>query len=316
RAINGHSYVAEATKAKIFAAMRELNYHPNNIAQQLRGQGTKMIGVVISFITNPFFAYLVDAVDRALSAEGYRAVMLQTLEDPAKEAQYVAMLQSKQLDGLIMADLENDSDEVAELVQAGKIVLCNRYLGTRPLPIIQIDEEQAAYAATAYLLDRGYQRLAFCTGGERNPQDLRFKGFEKALADHGRTFNEAWYFSEVLTEGDGAALIKRLAANRPAGADGDTALPDAIFSNGDQVAAGMLQGARTAGWRVPDQLAIMGFDDQPVAALTNPTLTTVRQPIKAIGTAAAQTVLAHIRGEAVPPIPALTTTVVPRETTR
>ncbi|ERL63633.1 ScrR [Schleiferilactobacillus shenzhenensis LY-73] len=124
--------------------MRELNYHPNNIAQQLRGQGTKMIGVVISFITNPFFAYLVDAVDRALSAEGYRAVMLQTLEDPAKEAQYVAMPQSKQLDGVIMADPENDSDEVADLVQAGKIVLCNRYLGTCPLPIIQINATDAA----------------------------------------------------------------------------------------------------------------------------------------------------------------------------
>jgi LacI family transcriptional regulator len=289
--------------------MRELNYYPNNIAQQLRGQGTKMIGVVISFITNPFFAYLVDSIDRYLSAHGYRAVMLQTLESPAKEQQYVAMLQSKQLDGLIMADLENDSTEVQALIEAGKIVLCNRYLGSKSLPIIQIDEQQAAYDGTAYLIDRGYHNFAYCTGGVQTDRDLRFKGFRQALADHKLAFNADWLFENILTEQDGAALIAHLAEKHQP-------LPDAIFSNGDQVAAGILHATRQFKINVPEQLGVMGFDDQPLAALLNPTLTTIHQPIAEIGQFAAQTILAQLNDHELPVIPQFPTHVVARETTR
>ncbi|MDT3394733.1 MAG: LacI family transcriptional regulator [Bacillota bacterium] len=308
RAINNHPYVSEKAKAKIFKAMRELNYYPNNIAQQFRGQGTKMIGVVISFITNPFFSYLVDAIEQYLSSKGYQVVILQTLESSEKELQYIEMLQKKQLDGLIMANLENDNDEVKQLISEGKIVLCNRYLGSEELPVIHIDEESAAYDATEYLIKKGYTQIAFCTGGIRNKNDHRFIGFSNALNDAGLTFNDALFFSGMRTIEDGNLWINdRVKENK--------LLPDAVFANGDEVAAGMLKGAQLNQLKVPRDLAIMGFDDQPIAALLSPTLTTIHQPIKLMGEYTAQVLLANINGDQAPESPIFKAELVIRETT-
>lgn len=308
RAINGHPYVSEKTKEKIFKAMKELNYYPNNIAQQFRGQGTKMIGVVISFITNPFFAYLVDAIERYLSVKGYQVVILQTLEDSEKELKYIEMLQKKQLDGLIMANLENDNEEVKDLINKGKIVLCNRYLGDEDLPIIHIDEQKAAYEATKYLIDSGYSNLAFCTGGEKNEHDHRFVGFLQAINEAGLIFNEALFFPKMLRIEDGEQWIKRRIEE-------NIDFPDAVFANGDEVAAGMLSEAQRNNLKVPEDLALIGFDDQPIASVLNPPLTTIRQPIRVMGEYAAKVLLAKLNEESVPEAPELVTELVIRETT-
>lgn len=306
RAINGHPYVSKKTKEKIFKAMKELNYYPNNIAQQFRGQGTKMIGVVISFITNPFFAYLVDAIERYLSDEGYQVVILQTLEDSKKEAKYIEMLQKKQLDGLIMANLENDNEEVQKLVKSGKVVLCNRYLGNEELPIIHIDEEKAAYEAVQYLIQSGYKRIAYCTGGTKNDNDHRFFGFIRAMKEAGLTFDKTLYFPKMLRIEDGERwLIKQKISD----------LPDAVFANGDEVAAGIVSAANKKGIKIPEQIAIMGFDDQPIAAVLNPALTTIRQPIKAIGEHAAKVLLANLHEKELPITPNFETKLIIRKTT-
>ncbi|EDC4643919.1 LacI family DNA-binding transcriptional regulator [Listeria monocytogenes] len=309
RAINGNPNVSDKTKKKIFAAMKELNYYPNNIAQQFRGQGTKMIGVVISFITNPFFAYLVDAIERYLSHRGYQVVMLQTLENPAKELQFIEMLQKKQLDGLIMANLENDTEEIKSLVESGKIVLCNRYLGNENLTIINIDETKAAYQATNYLIKCGYKRLAYCTGGIKNKNDYRFKGFMQAVTENGLSFDESLYFEKLLTIKDGEELLVNILEEK-------STLPDAIFSNGDTVAAGILYAAKKYRIAVPEELGIIGFDNQPIAEVLNPALTTIEQPIKELGEYSAQVLLANLQGTSVPVAPDLETKLIIRETTK
>lgn len=308
RAINGHPYVSDKTKEKIFTAMRELNYYPNNIAQQLRGQGTKMIGVVISFITNPFFAYLVDAIERYLSDEGYQVVILQTLENSKKELKYIEMLQKKQLDGLIMANLENDKPEVVELIKNGKIVLCNRYLGDEDLPIIQINEQQAAYEGTKYLIDTGYKKLAFCSGGVKNQHDHRFIGFMQAVEEAGLTFDENLFFPKMLNIEDGENWLKQRLNQKKS-------LPDAVFTNGDEVAAGILSEALKNNLNIPADLALIGFDDQPIAAVLNPALTTIHQPIKEIGEHAAKVLLAHLHNQELPEIPNFSTKLMIRGTT-
>ena len=105
RALNDHPYVSEKTKKKIYKAMEELNYYPNNVAQQLRGKKTKMIGVIISYITNPFFAYLVDAIEKKTLEHGYHLVVLQTQGRPNLEQFYVELIQKKRLDGIIITIL-------------------------------------------------------------------------------------------------------------------------------------------------------------------------------------------------------------------
>jgi DNA-binding LacI/PurR family transcriptional regulator len=307
RAINDHPYVSEKTKKKIFDAMKELDYYPNNVAQQLRGQGTKLIGVIISFITNPFFAYLVDAIDQAAYQEGYQIVVLQTLDDREREQKFVEMLQKRQLDGLIMTSLENDSQEVIKLIENGKIVVCNRYFGDKAIPMVTIDEKRAAYEATYYLLSKGYRRIAYCTGNFKTPKDRRFAGYTQALEEFNLTSNPNYYFPKCYTVEDGKnVLIDILALGEQR--------PDAIFVVGDEVASGILSQCHLLSIDVPEKLAIIGFDDQPIADVLYPGLTTVKQPIKEMGEYVAKLIIANIQKKELPPKPDLATKLIIRGT--
>ena len=307
RALNDHPYVSEKTKKKIYKAMEELNYYPNNVAQQLRGKKTKMIGVIISYITNPFFAYLVDAIEKKTLEHGYHLVVLQTQGRPNLEQFYVELIQKKQLDGIIITNLETATPNIIKLVREGKIVLCNRYIGDEDLPIIRIDEEKASYEGTKLLISKGYSKLAFCTGNVMNPHDYRFKGFLKAVNEHNLTFDERLFFEETLGVEGGREFIRSIATIELSDR------PDAVFSNGDEVAAGILSEARKFDIDVPKDLAVLGFDDNPIASLTNPEITTIHQPIEEMGDIAAEILLANIEGKSMPKPVDLETKIVYRQ---
>ena len=309
RAINDHPYVSDKTKKKIFDAMKELDYYPNNVAQQLRGKGTKLIGVIITFVTNPFFTYLVDAIEKAAYQVGYQIVILQTLEEPEREQKFIEMLKKRQLDGLIMTSLDNDSPEVLKLIEAGKIVVCNRYLGDQTIPLIHIDEKKATYEATYYLLSKGYRKIAYVTGnrGSMMAADPRFKGYVKALEAFKIAPNPDYVFPRRLTISDGKSTLTDVLAL------GD-ARPDALLVISDEVASGILSQCHLLNIKVPETLAIIGFDDQPIAEALYPGLTTVRQPIKEMGEYVAALIIANIENREQPEKPELQTKLIIRGT--
>lgn len=308
RTLNDHPYVSDKTKKKIYKAMEDLNYYPNNVAQQLRGKGSKMIGVIISYITNPFFAYLVDAIETTALELGYHLVVMQTRGNQAMEKFYIEMVQKKQLDGIIITNLEDATKEVTALIEEGKIVLCNRFIGNEKLPVIHIDEAEASYKGTEYLIEQGHTNIAFCTGNVMNPQDHRFRGFLKALEDHQLAFNEEWFFPRTLGINGGKNFVQWLVEH-------PDDRPTAVFSNGDEVAAGMISEARKHQIRVPEDLAVLGFDDQPMAVLTSPEITTIRQPIQQMGEYATKVLIAKIEKKEIDwlEIPDLKTELIIRE---
>lgn len=291
RALNDHPYVSAKTKNKIFKAMEELNYYPNNVAQQLRGKGSKMIGVIISYITNPFFAYLVDAIETTALDLGYHLVVMQTRGNQQLEKFYIEMIKKKQLDGIIITNLETATKEVMDLMNDGKIVLCNRYIGDEELPVIQIDEAKASYMGTEFLIKKGHTKIAFCTGNIMNPHDHRFKGFLEALTAYGLTFKEEWFFDDILGIEGGRAFVERFSHLEDP--------PTAVFSNGDEVAAGIISESRKFQIRVPEDLAVLGFDDQPIASITYPQITTIQQPIHTMGENATKMLIAKIESKEV-----------------
>lgn len=308
RAMNDHPYVSDKTKKKIQQVMDELGYFPNSGARQLRGKSTKLIGVIVSYITNPFFSYLVAHIEKTATAMGYHLIILQTLEDNEREKLFINMLKRKQLDGLIAASLEAKTPDVIEMVKDGSIVLCNRSHIYDNLPLIQIDEEDVSETATNHLFDRGYQHIGFCLGGaELHGSDRRFKGFLKAHQQHGKTFNPDFFFRQCRTIPDGRQLFHTLA--------GLPHRPDAIFANSDEVAAGLIEEATQNGWRVPEDLAVLGFDDQPIASIISPKLTTVRQPIQAMAEQATHTLLANLAGKDQPDFPPLKASLIIRSST-
>lgn len=292
RALNDHPYVSTKTKNKIFKAMEDLNYYPNNVAQQLRGKGSKMIGVIISYITNPFFAYLVDAIETTALDLGYHLVVMQTRGNQQLEKFYLAMIKKKQLDGIIITNLETATKEVTDLIDNGQVVLCNRYIGDEKLPVIQINEEKASFMGTEYLIKKGHTKIAFCTGNVMNPHDHRFKGFIEALTAHELEFKEEWFFDDILGIEGGRTFIDRFSHL--------TDQPTAVFSNGDEVAAGIISEARKFEIKVPEELAVLGFDDQPIASITYPQITTIQQPIHKMGEYATQMLISKIEDKKLP----------------
>jgi DNA-binding LacI/PurR family transcriptional regulator len=309
RAINDHPYVSDKTKKKIFDAMKELDYYPNNVAQQLRGKGTKLIGVIISFVTNPFFTYLVDAIEKAAYQVGYQIVILQTLEEPEREKRFIEMLKKRQLDGLIMTSLDDDSPEVLKLIEAGKIVVCNRYLGEQNIPLIHVDEKKATYEATYYLLSKGHRKIGYVTGniGSMLGVDPRFKGYVQALKEFGIEPNSDCVFPRRLTISDGKSTLTDVLAL-------GEERPDALLVISDEVASGILSQCHLLNIEVPETLAIIGFDDQPIAEALYPGLTTVKQPIKEMGEYVAALIIANIEHRKQPEMPELNTKLIIRGT--
>ena len=309
RAINDHPYVSDKTKKKIFDAMKELDYYPNNVAQQLRGKGTKLIGVIISFVINPFFTYLVDAIEKAAYQIGYQIVILQTLEEPEREKKFIEMLKKRQLDGLIMTSLDDDSPEVLKLIEAGKIVVCNRYLGEQNIPLIHVDEKKATYEATYYLLSKGHRKIGYVTGnrGSMLPVDPRFEGYVQALKEFDIEPNSNYIFPRRLTISDGKSTLTDVLAL-------GEERPDALLVISDEVASGILSQCHLLNIKVPETLAIIGFDDQPIAEALYPGLTTVRQPIKEMGEYVAALIIANIEHREHPERPELNTKLIIRGT--
>ena len=309
RAINDHPYVSDKTKKKIFDAMKELDYYPNNVAQQLRGKGTKLIGVIISFVINPFFTYLVDAIEKAAYQVGYQIVILQTLEEPEREKKFIEMLKKRQLDGLIMTSLDDDSPEVLKLIEAGKIVVCNRYLGEQNIPLIHVDEKKATYETTYYLLSKGHRKIGYVTGnrGSMLPVDPRFEGYVQALKEFDIEPNSNYIFPRRLTISDGKSTLTDVLAL-------GEERPDALLVISDEVASGILSQCHLLNIKVPETLAIIGFDDQPIAEALYPGLTTVRQPIKEMGEYVAALIIANIEHREHPERPELNTKLIIRGT--
>ncbi|MFZ2543384.1 MAG: LacI family DNA-binding transcriptional regulator, partial [Lactococcus raffinolactis] len=284
-------------------------YYPNNVAQQLRGKGTKLIGVIISFVINPFFTYLVDAIEKAAYQVGYQIVILQTLEEPEREKKFIEMLKKRQLDGLIMTSLDDDSPEVLKLIEAGKIVVCNRYLGEQNIPLIHVDEKKATYEATYYLLSKGHRKIGYVTGnrGSMLPVDPRFEGYVQALKEFDIEPNSNYIFPRRLTISDGKSTLTDVLAL-------GEERPDALLVISDEVASGILSQCHLLNIKVPETLAIIGFDDQPIAEALYPGLTTVRQPIKEMGEYVAALIIANIEHREHPERPELNTKLIIRGT--
>lgn len=279
RVINNQKYVSEDKREAVLKAMKELNYQPSTAARQLRGQNSKIIGVIVPRITNPFFSYLVDEIQRVAYKNDFQIMIFQSNEDKEKETSFLKLLSRKQIDGVIMCALENNEAFIESFTHYGPVILCNERFESGVLPTVSLDQMKGAYMGTKYLLDIGRRKIAYCTGGlfdDSGKDKDRNSGFYQALTESGLKVNPEWIFVDQHTISDGKDIARKIAAMK-------TNPPDAIFTGSDEVAAGFIIEAQKLGLAVPEDIAVMGFDDQPLAELTTPGITTVRQPIQELG---------------------------------
>lgn len=293
RYLNNHPYISEEKREKIKQAMEELNYTPSIVATQLRSKKGMMIGILVSRITNPFFSYLFDSIERHARNNGYNVLMMQTYDDEHAELNMLEMLKQHVISGLIMCSIESDAKMLESYQEFGPIVSCNEPLPLSNIPQITTDQEEAAYEAVNYLIDAGYNKIAYCTGGDLTKTGhgyIRTRGVERALLEANMTVKPNWLFKQVHSLNDGKKVAEELLKLS------DDDRPDVIFANSDEVASGIIEYLTAQGKRIPDFMGVMGFDDQPLSSLLKVPLTTIAQPVEALGKEATNVMLSLLEG--------------------
>lgn len=276
RYLNDSPHISEKTRAKIIQAIQDLDYVPNTAAKRLRTNKTSQIGVVVSRITNPFFATLFDNIERLLNRYGYEVSIMQTYDDKVIERKILDKLKNRSFDGLLMASIE-DRDYVKEMLcEYGKqIVLVNEKITGFEANSIFVDQYHVVREALTYLNDNYGPQIAYVTGSinfdASNHGNMRNKAY-KDFAEHtGIRLDTTTIFENAHSIEDGKKIVDSLRKLDK--------MPRSIFSNSDEVATGIIARCTDFNINVPADLAVMGFDDQPFAPYILVPLTTVHQPI-------------------------------------
>jgi LacI family transcriptional regulator len=293
RYLNGDIVLPKASASRIDRAVRELNYQPNRLARNLSLGQSKMIGLIIPDISNPFFATLGCAVEEVAFEAGYGVLLCNTQNDRDREFSYLKLLSGRQLDGILFLTNQADNPELTEILQRNRnVVLIDEDVPGVSAPRIFSENRIGGYLATRHLLDNGHERIAFI-GGPKNLLSTRerFTGFKNALKERGLK-----PISQLVRFGPYTPDFGRETAHRFFEAK---KRPTAIFASSDYVALGVLNAAHGAELEIPESLSLIGFDDMPLAELLQPPLTTVRQSAQDLGVEGTKVLLNLIAGEPV-----------------
>ncbi|KHF40881.1 LacI family DNA-binding transcriptional regulator [Halalkalibacter okhensis] len=275
RVINNHPYVTERKKQLVYQAMKELDYYPNSSAQRLRKQRTDTIAVLVPSLTNPFFPFLIEGLEIVAVENGLQLLICQTHQNKTKEYNYLQLLQTKQVDGLIFTSLENDWASIAPFKESGPIIMCNEYRSEATIPVVRLDQVKGSYLGAKHLIENGHKKIAYCGSNKGELGMDRQKGFLAALSESNIEMNSQWIFRDNPSIESGKKILRAILSLEDK--------PTAIFAGSDEVGAGMIKEAKIHGLNIPEDLAVIGFDDLPVAQLMEPALTTVKQPINEMG---------------------------------
>lgn len=291
RALHDHPDISDKTKQKVIKAAEEYGYQPNPIAQSLKKQSSKTIGVIVPEIRHNFFATVISGVEEVAYDAGYIIMVCQSNETLSREIMTTRALAANRVAGVVMAISHETTtyDHMRAIMRQGiPLVQFDRVVDELNTGKVIIDDFKAAYRATSHLIDCGYKRIGFLAGKEViNLNRLRFKGFKRALQNHGIP-----YYPELHTGTGGCRGIDgRIGAETYLEMENP---PDAILAINDPVAVGAFCRFKEAGLRIPDDIAIAGFSGSPQAALIEPALTTVSQPAFEMGRAAAAMLLRQL----------------------
>ena len=289
RVVNGLPNIRPETRRRVEAAMAELGYVAHLSARALATGRSNQIGLLVQQLEDFFFLGIVAGVDRAVMAAGYDLLLCTTHDRREKETAYVARLTHGMVDGLLVLMPRSLPDYLDGLLASRTpFVLIDYDEGAPGCDVVNAANRDGAHAAVAHLVALGHRRIAIVTGApETGSTHERVAGWRDALLQTGLPAPDALQVPGDFEEVRGCqAAHELLALPEP---------PSAIFASNDRAAFGVLRAARERGLRVPDDLSVVGFDDEPAAAHTGPGLTTVRQPLREMGTVGVERLLARMR---------------------
>ena len=288
---NGPRPVAEATRKRVLRAIQALGYRPSGVAQSLRLQRTRTIGLIVPDTANPFFAALAKGVDDAVFACGHSLLLCHSGYVAAREQAYVELLLAREVDGVLYVQGTPDAAALHRLLQCGvPTVAVDREIPDVALDRVIVDNFGGSAQATKYLIGLGHQRIG-CIARHIPLSNAaeRVRGYQETLASAGLPVSPQYLVSGGPGYEEGRrAMTELLRLQRR---------PTAVLAYPDVVAIGAIRAAHDLGLRVPEDVSVVGFDDIPVAAFIRPRLTTVAVGIWEMGQRAAAVLLEKVRDE-------------------
>lgn len=276
--INNDRFVSDAIREKVEEAIKSLNYAPSALARSLKLKQTRTIGMLITASSNPFFSELVRGVERSCFERGYSLVLCNTEGDEERMNRNLETLMQKRVDGLLVLCTETHqlSREIIQRYPSIPTVMMDWAPFEGDIDIIQDNSLLGGDMATQYLIDKGFTRIACITGPlDKTPARLRLEGYRAAMARAGLPVREGDEIIGDFEFGSGVAAMRTLLAQQER--------PQAVFIGNDAMAVGAYQALYQAGLKIPDDMAIIGYDDIELARYMTPPLTTVHQPKDELG---------------------------------
>jgi LacI family transcriptional regulator len=293
--------ISPETRQRVLEAIVNLGYIPNTAARSLRSRTTHTIAAIIPDITNPYYPEFVRGIQDVATAQGYDVLSFNTDGEVEMERQSLDVVRRGRADGVILTAFHLTMEELRPLLEEGTPIallsdLADEYLDQPvPLDALAAGGDLAAESVVTYLIERGHSRIGMIAGiASTPPRETRVLGFRRALASRGLTADEILIRGGDFTEAGGYASMRELLAFAPR--------PTAVFAANDLMAMGALLACREAGVRVPDDMALAGFDDIPAAKLVHPALTTVDQHAHARGRRSAELLLSRLTGAYTGPV--------------
>lgn len=281
RVVNGNQNVKPATRQKVLAVIERLDYRPNAVARGLASKKTKTVGVIIPDISNVFYAELARGIEDIATMYRYNIILTNSDQHQNKEVQLLSTLLSKQVDGIVMMSDQVTKEIKHEIDRTDvPIVLAGSIDNSHTIPSVNIEYEEAAKEAVERLLQNGHKRVAFVSGSLAAPviQQQKLKGYERALEGAGIKFDIALIYGVDNKYDDGIEAWNVLhKLDDP---------PTAYFGGNDELSIGIIHGAQDNGFKVPEDLEVISFENSKLALMVRPQLTSIVLPLYDIGAVA------------------------------
>ena len=292
RALQDHPAINKNTRKKIQEAAKELGYRHNNFASSLRKQKTNTIGVIVHELNSNFITSVLAGIEKVTTQAGYDLIIAHSSESFEKEAANALNLFHKRVDGLI-ASLAFDTkglDHYKQYEEKGiPVIFFDRVEEKSDSTKVIIDNYKCGYQATQHLIEQGCKRIVLVTANlKRNVYAQRHKGYTDALFDNGIAFNKEYVLIKDLSEQCGVEAALQILKMKP--------LPDGAFITNDFSAAVCMQTLKEHGVRIPEDIAVVGFNNDAISKIIEPQLTTIHYPGIDMGEIAARNLINHLKG--------------------
>ncbi|MDQ6904968.1 MAG: LacI family transcriptional regulator [Bacteroidota bacterium] len=292
RALKDDPSVKKSTKKKIFELAEQMGYRTNHFARNLRQKQTKTIGIIVHELKSTFITSVLSGVEKVTAEAGYDLIIAHSSENLKKEISNVKNLFDKRVDGLIASlSFETDNlDHFQSFIERGvPVIFFDRVEQDGNNTVVIIDNTKCGYQATKHLIEQGCTRIAHVTAPlRRNVYAQRLKGYRDALFDNGIAYDEKLVIIKDLSETAGVEAALEIMQLKP--------LPDGVFITNDFVAAVCIRTLKEHGIKIPEDIAVVGFNNDAIGKLIEPTLTTINYPGIDMGEIAARNLINHLKG--------------------